>query len=120
MKLSLPEGKIYYSIGEVAALFKVNPSLIRFWEKEFSILKPKKNNKGNRIYTVNDIKKLTKIYELVKEKGMTLNGAKKMLQQTTLFDLTGENAPAPHPNPLRQKLLAIKTQLEEIKKILDI
>lgn len=119
MKLSLPEGKIYYSIGEVAALFKVNPSLIRFWEKEFSILKPKKNNKGNRIFTINDIKKLARIYELVKEKGMTLDGAKKMLQQSTLFDLPEEYSPAPHPSTLRNKLLTIKTQLEEIKKIVE-
>jgi DNA-binding transcriptional MerR regulator len=73
--------KLYYSIGEVADMFEVNTSLIRFWEKEFSILKPKKNKKGNRLFTVKDVKNLEKIYILVKIKGYTLDGAKKELKQ---------------------------------------
>jgi DNA-binding transcriptional MerR regulator len=73
--------KLYYSIGEVADMFNVNASLIRFWEKEFSVLKPKKNKKGNRLFTVKDIKNLEKIYDLVKIKGFTLDGAKKELKQ---------------------------------------
>ena len=74
-------GKLYYSIGEVAEMFEVNASLIRFWEKEFSIIKPKKNNKGNRLFTVKDIENLQLIYHLVKERGYTLEGAKKKLRE---------------------------------------
>ena len=69
--------KIYYSIGEVATMFDVNKSLIRFWEKEFSIIKPKKNRKGNRFFTEKDIENFKIIFHLVKERGYTLQGAKK-------------------------------------------
>jgi DNA-binding transcriptional MerR regulator len=72
--------KLYYSIGEVAELFNVAPSLIRFWESEFDIIKPKKNRKGNRQFTKEDIDNVRTIYHLVKEKGFTLNGAKDMLK----------------------------------------
>ena len=68
--------KIYYSIGDVAQMFNVNTSLIRYWETEFSILKPQKNKKGNRLFTIEDIDNLKIIYHLVKEKGYTLQGAK--------------------------------------------
>ena len=73
--------KQYYRIGEVAKAFGVNTSLIRFWEKEFDIIKPKKNKKGNRLFRPNDIKNLQLIYHLVKEKGFTLDGAKKKLKE---------------------------------------
>ncbi len=73
--------KIYYSIGEVAAMFDVNKSLIRFWEKEFSIIKPKKNKKGNRYFTEKDINNFKIIFHLVKERGYTLDGAKKKLRE---------------------------------------
>lgn len=73
--------KLYYSIGEVAEMFDVNTSLIRFWEKEFSAIKPKKNNKGNRLFTVKDIVTIDRIYELVKEEGHTLDGARKSLRE---------------------------------------
>jgi len=73
--------KIYYSIGEVAMLFDVNASLIRFWEKEFDILKPQKNKKGNRLFTKKDIENLKLIYHLVKERGYTLQGAKDKLKE---------------------------------------
>lgn len=75
MHIELPE-KRYYGIGEVAKAFNVNTSLVRFWEKEFDILKPKKNAKGNRKFTPEDIKNLELIYNLVKERGFTLEGAK--------------------------------------------
>jgi len=75
MYIDLPE-KRYYKIGEVARAFGLNTSHIRFWEKEFDILKPKKNKKGNRLFTQEDIKNLKWIYHLVKEKGFTLEGAK--------------------------------------------
>jgi DNA-binding transcriptional MerR regulator len=73
--------KVYYSIGEVAELFDVRPSLIRFWEKEFDILKPQKNKKGNRLFTRQDMANLRLIYHLVKERGYTLQGAKDKLKQ---------------------------------------
>lgn len=73
--------KLYYSIGEVAKIFSVNTSLIRFWEKEFDIIKPKKNKKGNRFFTKQDIDHFHLIYHLVKERGMTLTGAKKKLKE---------------------------------------
>ena len=73
--------KLYYSIGEVAGMFDVNTSLIRFWEKEFDIIKPKKNKKGNRLFTKKDIDNFHIIYHLVKEKGMTLKGAKKKMKE---------------------------------------
>jgi DNA-binding transcriptional MerR regulator len=72
--------KIYYSIGEVAEAFQVNTSLIRFWEKEFDILKPKKNKKGNRLFTERDMRYLHIIYNLVKVKGYTLQGAREVLK----------------------------------------
>ena len=73
--------KLYYSIGEVAETFKVSTSLIRFWENEFDILKPKKNKKGNRLFTPKDIENLKVIFHLVKERGFTLDGAKKKLKE---------------------------------------
>jgi len=73
--------KVYYSIGEVAELFEVNQSLIRFWEKEFDILKPQKNKKGNRLFTKNDLENLKLIYHLVRERGYTLQGAREKLKQ---------------------------------------
>ena len=72
--------KLYYSIGEVAEIFTVAPSLIRFWESEFDLIKPKKNRKGNRQFTKEDIDNVRTIYHLVKEKGFTLQGAKEMLR----------------------------------------
>jgi len=73
--------KLYYTIGEVSKMFEVNPSLIRFWEKEFSVIKPKKNKKGNRLFTKKDLDQLTLIHHLVKEKGYTLEGARKKMRE---------------------------------------
>ncbi|EAQ50113.1 MULTISPECIES: MerR family transcriptional regulator [Leeuwenhoekiella] len=106
MHVELPE-KLYYSIGEVADAFGVNASLIRFWEKEFDVIKPKKNAKGNRKFTPEDIKNLELIYHLVKERGFTLEGAKTHLKenkQETInkFDLI-------------RKLENIKAQLQQLK-----
>jgi DNA-binding transcriptional MerR regulator len=72
--------KIYYTIGEVAELFEVNPSLIRFWESEFDILSPQKNKKGNRLFTKKDLNNIRIIYHLVKEKGYTLQGARDRIK----------------------------------------
>ena len=78
---SAQSGKLFYSIGEVAKMFDVNTSLIRFWEKEFDIIKPKKNKKGNRLFTQVDVDHFHIIYHLVKERGFTLQGAKDKLKQ---------------------------------------
>lgn len=75
--------KLYYTIGEVSKMFDVNTSLIRFWEKEFEIIKPKKNKKGNRLFTQKDVDNFHVIYHLVKEKGYTLSGAKERLAQNS-------------------------------------
>jgi len=72
--------KVFYSIGEVAEMFSVNASNIRFWENEFDILKPHKNAKGNRMFTREDIENMKIIYHLLKEKGMTIRGAQKKLK----------------------------------------
>ena len=72
--------KMYYTIGEVAAIFDVNQSLLRFYEKEFEVLQPKKNKKGNRYFTPEDIENLKIILHLVREKGYTINGAKEYLK----------------------------------------
>jgi DNA-binding transcriptional MerR regulator len=87
MHVDLPE-KRYYKIGEVANAFNVNTSLVRFWEKEFDIIKPKKNAKGNRLFTPEDIANFKLIFNLVKERGFTLEGAKQKLKknpEATIF-----------------------------------
>ena len=76
-----PIEKLYYSIGEVAKALNVNVSLVRFWEKEFDILQPKKNKKGNRMFTATDFENLKLIFHLVKERGFTLEGAKNKLKE---------------------------------------
>jgi len=76
-----PTVKLYYSIGEVAKMFGVNTSLIRFWEKEFDVIKPTKNKKGNRLFTAEDIENFKKIFALVKGEGYTLQGAKEKIKE---------------------------------------
>ena len=106
MHIDLPE-KRYYAIGEVAKAFGVNTSLIRFWEKEFDVLKPKKNAKGNRKFTPDDIKNFKFIYHLVKERGFTLEGAKTHLKE--------EKKEALSNFEIVSKLENIKNQLIKIK-----
>ncbi len=72
--------KMYYTMGEVSAMFDVNQSLLRFYEKEFDIIQPKKNKKGNRYFTSEDIDNLKIIFHLIKDKGYTINGAKEYLR----------------------------------------
>ena len=111
--------KLYYSIGEVAKLFDVNASLIRFWEKEFTQIQPKKNSKGNRLFTVKDIEHFNKIYQLVKLEGYTLDGAKKALKtKTPAPSLTTENTSESSGNnsEIISKLEAIKSRLISSKK----
>jgi len=102
--------KVYYSIGEVAGMFGVNPSLIRFWEKEFDIIKPHKNKKGNRQFTQADIDNLHLIYHLVKEKGMTLKGAQmKLRENKTETELHFEVVR--RLKAIKEELIGIKNQL---------
>ncbi len=72
--------KLLYSMGEVTEMFDVNASLIRYWESKFDCIKPHKNKKGNRMFTPSDVENLKLIYHLVKEKGMTLEGANKTMK----------------------------------------
>ncbi|MGB1308104.1 MAG: MerR family transcriptional regulator [Oceanihabitans sp.] len=106
MIIELPE-KRYYSIGEVAKAFNVKTSLIRFWEKEFDVLQPKKNAKGNRKFTPDDIKNLKFIYHLVKERGFTLEGAKTHLKEEKKKTLSNFE--------IISKLEGIKNELTKIK-----
>lgn len=85
--LELNKDKLFYSIGEVAKLFDVNPSLIRFWEKEFKQIAPKKTDSGKRKFTHKDIQNINLIYELVKEKGFTLTGAKEHIKSAKKNEL---------------------------------
>ncbi len=106
MHIDLPE-KRYYKIGEVAKAFSVNTSLIRFWEKEFDIIKPKKNKKGNRLFTPDDIANFKLIYNLVKERGFTLDGAKQKLKENP------EGVVNNHE--IISRLEAVKAELNKIK-----
>lgn len=133
--------KLYYTIGEVATMFNVNTSHIRFWSKEFDVIKPATNKKGNRLYTLSDIENFRKIYHLVKEKGFTLKGAKielkelklKLKEEDTLVDLLEQ--PQLQDNPVNVPLfspeipfqddfvdkMAMKSSFEKIRStLLDI
>ena len=103
--------KVYYSIGEVADLFEVNASLIRFWEKEFDILKPHKNKKGNRLFTQKDLTNLNIIYDLVKERGYTLNGAKEMLRTKKIDETTKKIEVINSLEKVKSFLLDLKKEL---------
>ena len=109
--------KLYYSIGEVASMFNVNTSLIRFWEKEFNSIRPKKNKKGNRLFTSKDIIKVEKVYYLVKIKGYTLEGAKNEIKKKTAIDYSDEidDGTASDHDMLIDKLSTIKLQLLAMK-----
>lgn len=106
MHIELPE-KRYYGIGEIAKAFNVNTSLIRFWEKEFDVLQPKKNAKGNRKFTPQDVKNLQLIFHLVKERGFTLEGAKTHLKENKSQTLATFD--------IIQKLESVKAELIKIK-----
>lgn len=105
--------KLYYTIGEVADMFSVNASLIRFWEKEFAIIQPKKNKKGNRLFTTKDIENFNKIYQLVKINGYTLDGAKKALKNKEIIPET--TLDVDDNTVVIQKLESIKKKLQQLK-----
>ncbi len=102
--------KLYYSIGEVADLFGVNTSMIRYWEKEFDILKPKKNKKGNRLFTAKDLENLKVIHHLLKDRGFTIEGAKKKLRDNK-EDTVNQAEVVVRLKEIRKALMDIKKQL---------
>ncbi|MCI5080672.1 MAG: MerR family transcriptional regulator [Saprospiraceae bacterium] len=102
--------KLYYSIGEVAEKFKVSKSLIRFWEKEFDLLKPHKNSKGERRFTKENLEQLRLIYHLVKERGFTLEGAKREIRQ--------QRALLKQKQQMIEKLKRLRNFLKEIRNTL--
>jgi len=102
--------KLYYTMGEVSAMFDVNPSLIRFYEKEFEVLQPKKNKKGNRLFTAEDIENFKIIFHLIKDKGYTLNGAKDHLKQN-MHDVKDSQRVIASLENLKKFLLEVKEQL---------
>ena len=99
--------KLYYSMGEVAEMFDVNRSLIRHWESKFDCLRPHKNQKGNRMFTPSDVEKLKQIYHLVKEKGMTLEGARKAMK--------GSSGAISRDTELLERLQRIRSALVEVR-----
>lgn len=99
--------KLYYSIGEVADLFDLSNSLLRYWEGEFTELKPRKNRKGDRQFTVKDIEQIAIIHSLVKERGFTIDGARKEMK------LMKDRQKA--IRPIVKKLNKIKQELEKLK-----
>lgn len=101
------KGKVYYSMGEVSEMFDVRPSLIRFWEQKFDILKPRKNKKGNRLFTPEDVDNLALIYHLVKERGMTLAGAQMRIRQN--------KDGAQRDREIVDRLMSIRALLMEIR-----
>lgn len=103
--------KLFFSIGEVSEMFDVNASLIRFWEKEFDIIKPRKNNKGNRMFTKADIENFRLIFHLVKERGYTLQGAKDKLKGTTTDEASANVEVVKSLERVKGFLLELKEEL---------
>ncbi|MBE6208856.1 MAG: MerR family transcriptional regulator [Rikenellaceae bacterium] len=104
--------KLYYTMGEVSEMLDVSQSLLRFWEKEFDEIRPRRNKKGNRLFTAQDVKTLKKIYHLVKEKGLKIAAAKRQLKLGDTYELSREAL-------IVEKLQAIRAILIEVKQSLD-
>ncbi len=108
--------KVHYSIGEVAKMFNVKSSLLRYWEKEFSTyIKPFKNKKGNRYYTQKDIDIIAYIYHLVKEKGLTIEGARQYLNKKASDEIDKISLVISKLKQLKSELLEIKSKIYELK-----
>lgn len=104
-------GKLYWTIGEVAEQLGVNTSMLRYWEKEFGMLRPKRTNRGDRLYTQDDIKLVRTIHELLKDRGFTIQGAKEHLRGAVKqVDATSE---------VRDRLLRIRAELLGLRELLD-
>lgn len=106
--------KLFYTMGEVSELFDVKPSLLRYWEEQFPTLKPKRNKKGNRLYSPQDVEQLKTIYHLVKERGMTIEGAKKALREQRKEGTVARNA------ALMERLQRIRALLIEVREDLKV
>ncbi len=106
--------KLYYSITEVAEMFDVNASLIRFWEREFDVLKPKKSTSGTRLYTANDIEQLKVVYDLVKVQCLTLDGAKKFLKENKKQIKIELKTNKDSLNEVENKLMLIRKKLIDL------
>ncbi len=104
-------GKLYWTIGEVAEQLGVNTSMLRYWEKEFGMLRPKRTNKGDRLYTQDDIKLVRTIHELLKDRGFTIQGAKDHLR--------GASKQVDATSAVRERLLRIRGELLELRGLLD-
>jgi DNA-binding transcriptional MerR regulator len=103
-------GKLYWTIGEVAEQLDVNTSMLRYWEKEFGMLRPKRTNKGDRLYTQDDIRIVRTIHELLKDRGFTIQGAKDHLRGAVKqVDATTD---------VRERLLRIRTELLALRTLL--
>ena len=111
MEANVSDSKLYYSMGELAERYQVKHSLIRYWEKEFDIIKPKKNKKGNRLFTKKDLEAFDLIYDLVKRKGYTLDGAKQKIKE-------GKNDKFKREEII-EKLKGIKSFLIDLENRLD-
>jgi DNA-binding transcriptional MerR regulator len=107
--------KIFYSITEVAKEFDVNTSLLRYWEKEFSSIRPHKSAKGTRQYRKEDIEAIRRVYHLVKEKGLTLTGAKEILKNKGGGKIKTEDVIYRLKN-VRAELIALKEEFEELER----
>lgn len=105
--------KLYYSISEVSELFDLNASTLRFWEKEFEVLKPTKNKKGNRVFTKKDIEYIRQIVELVKQQGYTIHGAKEQLKHKGAARQGNKNAEVIEKlKEIKAKLIALRDNEE--------
>ncbi|MFI3247768.1 MAG: MerR family transcriptional regulator [Rikenellaceae bacterium] len=106
--------KIYYSMGELVEMFDVNASLIRHWESQFDIIKPTRNKKGNRLFTAQDVENFKLIYHLVKERGMTLDGAKKALKKGSIV----KGSSLERDVLIMERLQNLRSLLVEIRELL--
>ncbi len=104
--------KLLYSMGEVTEMFDVNASLIRYWESKFDCLKPQKNKKGNRLFTPEDVENLKLIYHLVKEKGMTLEGANRTMKRNR-HGVAHESSVLERLQKIRAMLVEVRESLKE-------
>lgn len=106
--------KMFYSMGEVAEMFDVKPSLLRHWEAKFDILRPHKNKKGNRMFTPEDVENLKLIYHLVKERGMTLAGAAQYLKNGVTDAMRRDMELLDRLQRIRAELVEVREQLKDV------
>lgn len=105
------KNKVYYTMGEVAEMFDVNPSLLRYWEQEFDILKPHRNKKGNRLFTPKDVDNIRVIYHLLKERKMKIEVARKYLRDN--------RKEVDRDTEITERLMHIRAILQEIRQDLS-